>query len=48
MAAEVLVWKAGWMRGPFPGMEDIVAEFCWGAVGSRQDNALPHPNPWDL
>ena len=48
MAAEVLVWRAGWMRGPFPEMEDIVAEFCCGVVCSRQDNALPHPNPWDL
>lgn len=48
MAAEVLVWRAGWMRGPFPEMEDIVAEFCCGVVCSRQDNALPPSNPWDL
>ena len=51
MAAEVLVWRAGWMRGPFPEMEDIMAEFCCRGVGgvcSRQDNALPPPNPWDL
>ena len=52
MAAEVLVWRAGWMRGPFPEMEDIVAVFGCGGVGwgvcSRQDNALPPPNPWDL
>lgn len=51
MAAEVLVWRAGWMRRPFPETEDTVAEFCLGGAGggcSRQDNALPHPNPWDL
>ena len=33
MAAEVLVWRAGWMRGPFPEMEDIMAEFCCRGVG---------------
>lgn len=30
MAAEVLVWRAGWMRRPFPETEDTVAEFCLG------------------
>lgn len=33
MAAEVLVWRAGWMRRPFPETEDTVAEFYLGGAG---------------